>query len=145
MAQFSQGEYTVVNPQKYVGKFPVIYRSSWEMSFMRVLDLHPNVINWASESLSIPYLNPLTNAPAMYIPDFLVVYVDKNGKKFAEIIEIKPASQTILEKAKSKKDKLAFAVNQAKWQAATLWCKNQGLTFKVLTEEHLFAQPRSRK
>lgn len=144
MSSFSHGEYTVVNKDKYVGKLPVIYRSSWELSFMRVLDLHPNVLNWASESLSIPYLNPVTGASSMYIPDFLVVYVDKNGNKSAEVIEIKPSSQAILEKAKSKKDKLAYAVNQAKWQSAQVWCQKHGLTFKVMTEEHLFSQPKKR-
>ena len=145
MGNFSQGFYTPINPSKYIGKMPITFRSSWEHSVMRVLDAHPNVTQWASESVSIPYQHPLTGKWTFYIPDLMVVFVDKNGNKRAELIEIKPAKEAYLEKAKSKKDKLTYAVNQAKWQAAIAWCVKHGLTFKVLTEDQLFAQGNKRK
>ena len=112
---------------------------------MRVLDAHPNVTQWASESMSIPYLHPLTGKWSFYIPDLLIVFVDKDGKKRAELVEIKPAKETYLDRAKSKKDKLVHAVNQAKWVAAIAWCQKNGLTFRVLTEDQLFANGKKRK
>jgi len=145
MTKYSQGEFAPTNTQKYIGKFPITYRSSWELSMMRVLDLHPNVTQWASESISIPYQHPLTGKWTFYIPDFLIVFVDKNGNKRAEIIEIKPLKEAVVEKAKSKKDKLVLAVNQAKWAAAIAWCHKNGMTFRVMTEEQLFRQPGSKK
>lgn len=111
---------------------------------MRVLDAHPSVTQWASESLSIPYLNPITGKWTFYIPDLMIVFSDKNGNKRAEMIEIKPAKETFSERAKSKKDKLSQAVNQAKWAAAIIWCKKHGLTFRVLTEDQLFAKGKTK-
>lgn len=138
MTKYSQGEYTPVNASKYVGKSPIVYRSSWELSTFRVLDAHPNVTQWASESISIPYMHPLTGKWTFYIPDLLVVFTDKDGKKRAELIEIKPAKEAYDDKAKSKRDKAVLAVNKAKWAAAMAWCHKNGLTFRVLTEEQLF-------
>ncbi len=112
---------------------------------MRVLDHHPSVTQWASESISIPYMHPLTGKWTFYIPDFLIVSVDKNGRKKAEVVEVKPAKEAVLEKAKSKKDKLVYAVNQAKWKAAIAWCHKNGLTFRVLTEDQMFRKPGNKK
>ena len=45
---------------------------------MRLCDEHPNVAKWASESIKIPYRHPFTGKYTVYVPDFFVVYVDKN-------------------------------------------------------------------
>lgn len=145
MTAYANGEFTPTNPAKYVGKLPITYRSSWEISMMRVLDLHPNVLQWASESITIPYLHPITGKWTFYIPDFLVVFVDKNGVKRAELIEIKPAKETFVDEAKSKKDKVVLAINLAKWKAAQEWCHKNGVVFKVMTEHDLFRKPGSKK
>lgn len=146
MAKYSQGEFIPVNREKYVGSYPITYRSSWELSVMRVLDQHPSVSQWASESLKIPYMHPLTGKWTFYVPDFLVIYVDKSGNKRAELVEIKPAKEAYADKAKSKRDRLVQAVNHAKWQSAIAWCHKHGLTFRVMTEDDLFKrQPRKRK
>jgi hypothetical protein len=136
--KYSQGEYTPVNPGKYIGKYPIAYRSSWELSVFRVLDAHPNVSQWASESITIPYMHPLTGKWTFYIPDLLIVFTDKNGNKRAELVEIKPAKEAYDDRAKSKRDKAVLAVNKAKWAAAMAWCHKNGLTFRVLTEDQLF-------
>lgn len=141
MSNFSKGEYTPQNPSKYVGTYPITYRSSWEHTFMCVLDRHPNVIQWASESIKIPYFNPVLQRWANYIPDFLIVASDATGTQKAELIEIKPLKEAVLEHAKSKKDKLAYAVNEAKWTAAIDWCNRHKLSFRVLTEDQLFRRP----
>lgn len=137
---WNQGQFIPKNPNKYIGKMPITYRSAWELAFMNVLDTHPNVSQWASESIEIQYKNPLTGQISNYIPDFLVIYTDKYGKKHGEIIEIKPLKESSMEHAKSKRDRAVLAVNTAKWQAAIVWAKKRGLDFRVMTEQSLFAQ-----
>lgn len=138
MSKFSQGEFIAKNPQKIVGRAVPTYRSSWELRVMMLLDQHPHVINWASESISIPYKNPLDGKMHQYIPDFLIVYKDKTGTQRAELIEVKPAKEALAENAKSKRDKAALLVNTAKWGAAMLWCKKNNINFRLLTEEQIF-------
>lgn len=138
MKQFSQGVYTVQNPQKYVGQNVPYFRSSWELAFMRMCDQHPNILKWANESVKIPYLNPLTNKWSNYVPDFMIQYIDKNGGAHVELIEIKPSNQTTLENARTAKNKAATIVNSAKWAAAQEWCHRKGIRFKVINEDQIF-------
>ena len=79
MAKFRQGTYEVKNTNKYVGKGKPRYRSGWEFTFMMFLDSNDNVINWASEPVSIPYRHPLTGKMTMYVPDFIVTYKGPNN------------------------------------------------------------------
>ena len=97
MAKFAQGIYTPKNPEKYVGKHAPKYRSGWEMTFMTFCDSNKNVLYWASEAIKIPYRSPLDGKIHQYIPDFFVVYQNKNGKQIAEIVEIKPKKQSLIE------------------------------------------------
>jgi hypothetical protein len=67
--------------------------------------------------------------------------VDKNGRVSTELIEIKPASQSILERVgKNKYNQAQFIKNQAKWASASLWCKQQGIKFRILNENDIFSQ-----
>lgn len=146
MAKFAQGIFTPKNPQKYVGNHKPRYRSGWELTFMMFCDNNSNVISWASEAMSIPYRNPLTGKQTIYVPDFFVLYEDKFGQKKAEIVEIKPKKQSLIEnKVTSARDRAAIAVNHAKWQAASAYCKKAGLTFRVITEDDIFYKGRSSK
>lgn len=138
MTKYSQGEFIPKNPNKYFGKANPFFRSAWELKVMTLLDQHPYVLNWASESVSIPYINPLTGKRSAYIPDFLVVYKDKSNRQRAELIEVKPKKEAIAENAKSKRDKAALTVNTAKWAAAMAWCKKNGVIFRILTEDSLY-------
>jgi hypothetical protein len=138
MGKWAQGIYEVKNPQKYVGSGKPKYRSGWEMSFFMFCDNNPAVLQWASEALKIPYRNPLTGKQTIYVPDIFMVYQNKFGQKIAEVVEIKPSTQSVLTEAKSRRDKLAVALNHAKWQAANAWCKSQGIKFRVVTEKELF-------
>jgi hypothetical protein len=128
MSKFAQGVFTPTNPGKYVGKKSPKYRSGWEMAFMRFCDTNDHILQWASESI--------------VIPDFLVVYRDKNNTMKAEVVEIKPKKQSIIESKASNRDRAVVAVNYAKWDAATKWCRRQGLTFRVVTEEDIFRNGR---
>ena len=59
------------------------------------------------------------------------------------LIEVKPKKQTIAPKVQKKKTKsyiyevCEYAKNQAKWKAATEYCKDRLWEFKVLTENEL--------
>ena len=132
------------NPNKYIGKHKPKYRSGWELKFMRVCDTHPNILAWASEAHRIPYRNPATGKNTHYVPDFFIIYEDKDKNRKAEMIEIKPAGQT-LAYARSNMQKAQAIVNEAKWQAAKIYCKQKGVGFRVLTENELFNKPMKRK
>jgi hypothetical protein len=143
--KFSKGGFSLKNPEKYVGTKMPIYRSSWEMSVMLFCDNNPSVQQWSSESVKIPYRDPLTGKQTIYVPDFLVVYVDKNQKRHAELWEIKPANQTLMEKVgKNLYNQAQFVKNQAKWAAAAAWCQNQGIKFRILNEGDIFHNPKQR-
>jgi hypothetical protein len=139
MRSTAKGKFKVRNPEKYIGAGDPTYRSSWEMTFMMFCDNNPAIQQWASESVKIPYTDPLTGRSTVYVPDFLVVYLDKDQKKHAELIEIKPKSQAVLEAVgKNKLNQAQYIKNMAKWQAAQAWCKRMGLRFRVVSEEDLF-------
>ena len=74
-----QGQYKPVNPMKYNGKVPIIYRSSWELRLCKFFDNNENVIKWTSESVVVPYYNPITQRTHRYFPDFTVEYYDREG------------------------------------------------------------------
>jgi hypothetical protein len=144
--KFAQGRFEMKNPEKYVGKKIPLARSSWEFVFMRMLDEHQGVEKWASESIQIPYRDPFTGKYTIYVPDFFIVYNDKSGGKHAEVVEVKPESQTILEKVgKSRYNQEQYVKNMAKWEAAGAWCKQQGLKFRVVNEGDIFHQGSSRR
>lgn len=139
MKKWAQGIYTPKNPEKYIGKHKPKYRSGWEMTFMMFCDNNKNVLHWASEAMAIPYRHPLTGKIANYIPDFFVVYQNRYGKQLAEVVEIKPKKQSIIEsKVASAKDRAIVAINHAKWASAMAYCKTQGYTFRVISEDDLF-------
>jgi hypothetical protein len=139
MGKWAQGIFTPKNAAKYIGKHAPKYRSGWELTFMTFCDNNKNVTHWASESMAIPYINPITGKRANYIPDFFVVYQNKYGKQLAEVVEIKPKKQSLIEsKVASNRDRMVVAVNHAKWAAAMAYCKAQGFSFRVITEDDLF-------
>jgi hypothetical protein len=138
MSHWAQGKYEVQNAAKYVGNGIPRYRSGWELSFMRFCDSNDHILQWASESIAIPYRNPVTGKMSRYIPDFLVSYRTKDNTMRAELIEIKPKKQSVVESKMNSRDRAVVAVNYGKWAAAQKWCKQQGLTFRVITEDDLF-------
>jgi hypothetical protein len=140
MSKFANGSYAVKNTEKYVGKGQPRYRSGWELTFMMFLDSNDNILQWASESISIPYRNPITGKQSIYVPDFLITYRDKNNQMRAELIEIKPKKQSIIESKASTRDRAVVAVNYAKWDSATKWAKRNGLIFRVINEDQIFHQ-----
>ena len=139
MARWAQGLYQPKHQDKYIGKKTPRYRSSWEWAFMNFCDNNPSVMQWASESIQIPYRHPLTGKNTIYVPDFFIVYNSKGKKRIAELIEVKPNNQTKLENiGKNVQNHAAYIVNKAKWEAAGKWCKHKGIRFRILTESDIF-------
>lgn len=142
MTKYNQGMFKPKNPKKYAGDPKnIVYRSGWEFQFMMWLDSHPEVLSWASEELIVPYISPVDRRQHRYFPDFLFKTKDKTF-----MVEIKPLAQTqppILKEGKMnkrwKKEKITFAINVAKWQAAKAWCKERGWEFRIITERDLNA------
>lgn len=137
--------YTPTHPEKYVGNVKnIVWRSSWEFEFNKFLDFNPNVLKWASEEIAIPYVKPTDKRIHRYYPDYWVQYKNKNGEIVQDLIEIKPKTQTQAptKGRKSKKTQLyesvTYAINVAKWAAATDFCKKYGMNFRLVTENELF-------
>ena len=142
--KFAKGKFTMKHPEKYVGTKIPQYRSSWEFAFMRFCDTNESIQKWASEAIQIPYKDPLTGRQTVYVPDFFIQYIDKSNKLHVELIEVKPASQTILERVGANKyNQAQFIKNQAKWTAANAWCRQQGIKFRVINENDIFSQTRA--
>jgi hypothetical protein len=75
------------------------------------------------------------------VPDFFIVYMDKDGSKHAELIEVKPMNQITMARAgKSSGRQTQVIINRAKWEAATAYARQNRITFRVLSEEQLFHQ-----
>lgn len=139
MPNYAQSQYRIENPEKYVGNKVPYYKSSWEYSFCRFCDTNESILKWAYEAVKIPYKNPFTGKYTVYVPDFFISYVDKNGKQHNELIEVKPRNQTSIAEAKNNKLNRARAVlNEAKWQAAKTWAKQNNIVFRVITENDMF-------
>jgi hypothetical protein len=139
MRNTARGKFVPKHPEKYQGLGDPTYRSSWELTFMMFCDNNPAIEHWASESVKIPYRDPLTGKNTIYVPDFLIVYLDRNQKKHAELIEIKPNNQATLEAVgKNKLNQAQYIRNLAKWEAAQAWCKKYGIKFRVISERDIF-------
>jgi hypothetical protein len=128
------------NPGKYVGKYPIVCRSSWERNFAQWLDCQKQVLEWSSEGIIITYFDPVFGKMRRYFPDF---YMKTKAGKF--IIEIKPYKETIPPRKSKKKSRKTviteqntYKRNQAKFEAAERFAENIGMTFKIYTERELY-------
>jgi hypothetical protein len=135
------GSFRPKNTNKYHGTLPIIYRSSWEFAFMRWCDENPRVINWASESVVIPYYFQLDKKNHRYYVDFMVTF-EKEG---VYLIEIKPKRRIAKPKPNKTgrvtvrfiREQIEHDRNIAKWEAAQKYAKERGLKFCVWTEDDL--------
>ena len=143
MSGWAQGNYVILNREKYAGNGTPRYRSGWELSFMKFCDTNDHVLQWASESIAIPYRHPITGKMTQYIPDFLITYRNRDNTVRAELIEIKPKSQSVIESKMNSRDRAVVAINYAKWDAATKWARKNGLSFRVITENDMFHNGRA--
>ena len=139
-----KGRYHVNNYEKYTGNpNNVIYRSFWEFKFMKYCDNNPNVLEWGSEEIVIPYLSPVDGKIHRYFVDFKIQVQAKDGLLRTYLIEVKPQKQTLPPIFPGKRtqryltESLTFIKNQAKWAAAREYCKDRNWEFKIITEHEL--------
>lgn len=86
------------------------YRSSWELTYMQLLDCDESVVTWNYEPFSIPYV--FEGVSRRYIPDFHVI---RDTQEY--IVEVKPDNL------------IGTPMNEAKREAAISFCDKNNLTY----------------
>jgi len=139
-----KGRYRVVNAKKYKGDISnIVYRSLWELKFMKWCDDNISVVEWGSETIIIPYISPIDNKIHRYFVDFYIKIKNKNNLIEKYLIEIKPEKFTKPPEIPTKRTKrfidevFQYGVNDAKWKAAFEFCKDRNMKFVILTEKDL--------
>lgn len=144
--QFKQGYYDPIFPEKYkTNTKQIIYRSSWELKLCKWFDLTPEVLEWASEPLSIKYFYTVDQKMHTYYPDFYFSYKKPDGRIIRYIVECKPSQQLIRpELPKRKTEKTVknynylmecFIKNTCKRSYAKKWCEENNYVFVYVTEK----------
>jgi hypothetical protein len=135
-----KGKYQVKNPSKYRGDpTRVIYRSSWELRVFNYLDKNPDILEWSSEEIVVPYKSPVDGKWHRYFPDLWV----KTFQGEIYLAEIKPFAQTQEPKKRTRVTKQylnevkTWGINSSKWKAAQEYCADRKWKFKILTEKEL--------
>ena len=106
-------------------------------------DESPNIVQWSSEELVIPYRSPVDRKVHRYFPDFFIKKVTRDGTIVCEVIEVKPKRQLSPPKKPQRQTKkylnevVTYAINQEKFRAAQEYCKDRKFNFRILTEDHL--------
>lgn len=163
-SKYRQGLFKPINPSKCINLVsrdkrgelvynPPIYRSGYELRFMRWADENQNVRIWGVEVCAIEYTSRLAimegkNPKRKYFIDFYVELVNPDGSITKRLIEIKPESQCSEPKPPKKKTKKAldrfveaqktWLTNEDKWKHAIAFASSRGMDFKVMHEGHLF-------
>ncbi len=127
------------NKTKYVGDSDkIVCRSLWERNICKFCDETPNVLKWSFEEIIVPYESPIDRKTHNYYPDFLIQFKNSNGLQ-TWMVEVKPKKQTYLKENASKKEKMTWVINNAKWNAAKSYCNKNNMEFKIITEKEIFA------
>ena len=132
------GKFKVKNIKKYKGDFDnIIYRSLWERHVFKWCDENPNVKQWSSEEIIIPYYYEADKRYHKYFPDIKIVFEDKTL-----LVEIKPEDQTSPPTSPKRTKKyivegFTYVKNMNKWEAAETFCKDRGWEFQIWTEKTL--------
>ena len=146
-----KGRFRPKHPEKYKGDpTKIIYRSSWELRLMRKFDDHPDIVQWQSEEIAIPYLNPIKGKTSRYFPDFVIKKRVGENKYQMIMIEVKPKNQTSAPDPSRKyntptgrvsrrflNEAATYAINEAKWKAAQRYCNERGWIFQIFTEDQI--------
>ncbi|MFW6246706.1 MAG: TnsA endonuclease N-terminal domain-containing protein [bacterium] len=166
-AKTYQGYYKdLKNPNKYIGDpKQIIYRSSWEFSFIKWCDFSPSVLRWSSEPVKVPYYDRVSNLEENrrygldpnnpknwkvrhYYTDFWVEISKQNNEIERWFVEIKPACKLKRPKSppenakvqtikKYNREMKEYLINEAKFYAINEWAKRHNSKFYVFTENTL--------
>ena len=139
-----KGKFQPINYKKYKGDpTNIIYRSLWERKAMKYFDENPNVIEWCSEEIVVPYYDPVQGKWRRYFPDFVIKIRLNDGNTKTKMLEVKPFKETKEPKKQKRVTKkyitevTTWGTNQAKWKAAQEFCIDRGWDFQILTEKEL--------
>lgn len=145
MKNFLKGKYEIKNRGKYkTDPDKCIYRSSYELHTWEWCDRTESVLEWAVESVVVPYFDPIRNKKRRYILDLWMKFKDRDGNIVTEIVEIKPLNQVVKPKKGRKSNKTmlneqaTYTTNRAKWDAAIEYAKARGWNFRIITERSIF-------
>ena len=133
------GRYKVVNIKKYKGDFDnVIYRSMWEKKVFQWCDNNPDVKEWSSEEVVVPYYYEVDKRYHRYFVDIKITFT--NNKTI--LVEIKPEKETEPPTGEKRTKRyinegLTYIKNMNKWEAANDYAKDRGWEFQVWTEKTL--------
>ena len=150
-----KGWYTISNPEKFVppidgymksfneSTMQVEYKSSLELKSFMYCCNSSAVKKWSVEPYPIHYLKPTDGMQHRYYPDLWIEF--KSGKKV--LVEVKSSGETQEPKKPKKMNQnairrykralITWSINQAKWEAAQEFCKENDMEFMLLTERQL--------
>ena len=131
--------FTPENPKKYIGDHTkIVCRSLWERNVCKFCDMTEGIVKWSFEEIIVPYMSPFDKKYHNYYPDFIIQFKNADGLK-TWMVEVKPKKQTMLKENASKRDRLTWILNNAKWEAAKNYCQKNNMEFKIITEKEIFA------
>jgi len=142
--QFKSGVYYPQNPIKF-SESKCIYRSNYELQFLKWCDANPKIEKILYEKIVIPYKCKTDNKLHRYYVDCMISMKESTGiKKY--LIEIKPFRQTIPPKHSKRKKQSTILQenfnwvknNKGKWPAAKQFCKMKGWRWCILTERGIY-------
>ena len=140
--RFVQNYFTPKNPHKLVTPLDKLKaKSSWEFDFFKKMDEASGIIKWGYECVPIPYIKPTDGLKHNYFVDIWAIQeVDKVRKVF--LFEIKPEKFVKFPKEPKKmtpKSKANYEavysevkINHAKFNAARVFARENGMTFIVI-------------
>jgi hypothetical protein len=84
----------------------------------------------------------LADKPKISSHEANIARIRQENREITVILEVKPFKQTQLPTQKRRTQKFiqevaTYAINQEKWRAADLFCKEHGWQFKIITEKEL--------
>ncbi|AHY25130.1 head closure [Pectobacterium bacteriophage PM2] len=110
---------------------------------MKWLDNHPQVVQWNSEEVVIPYFSNADGKKRRYFMDFWAKF--ETGQQF--FFEVKPyketqapkppATMTTAAKKRFINETYTWSVNNDKWAAAQKTAEKMGIIFRLITENSL--------
>ena len=152
----------LINPEKYNSTRSLTLRSSYEIEFIKKLDLNPNVLSYSCESVRVSYYFPykLANSRLAIIPhkgrsngfhsyfidnsvEFITDKVNEHGEPIKEIAWIEIKAENLLQPLIHKGNQRSYtwlkyqkAMNHAKWKMAIKKCKE--LTEKMGIQHNFY-------
>lgn len=149
---YRQGIFKLLPESKCTNTDPVEYRSQLEFNFFHKLERSKNVIRWSSETIKVPYFNPIRSREEgrpvknNYYVD-LLVETKNMGTLLVEIKpekEIKAIQENIKPKRTKRKKETTYKyemkmweINKAKWEQAKKFANVRGWTFLCVSEKDL--------